>query len=224
MLIDPGYAAVMRAKAGALPPSAYVDISGAGGAFANIWGPKTSTEKAILRKNLEKNLLTNVRGSAVANPYAPGKNIPFVKAGINKAINSSASQDKIDLLEYIPEIAGAGKPIGSFKRDLYGNKYQYFMTPVKKGNKYDAAVTTTRGGNFYNVNPADFYIKKASAFTPRHKLGNAEVNNSIANNQGKNKWAKNNFRSIKDFLILLQRPFTLGLQGNIAAQNSKEGK
>lgn len=66
--------------------------------------------------------------------------------------------------------------------------------------------------------------KKASAFTPRHKLGNAEVNNSIANNQKKNKWAKNNFRSMKDFLILLQRPFTLGLQGNIAAQNSKEGK
>ena len=50
MLIDPGYAAVMRAKAGALPPSAYVNISGAGGAFANILGPLTKKEGDAYRK------------------------------------------------------------------------------------------------------------------------------------------------------------------------------
>lgn len=222
MLIDPGYAAVMRAKAGALPPSAYIDISGAGGAFANIAGPKTTAEKNITRKMLEEKLLTTVRGTSVKNRYAQGGQIPFVKAGINKAINSSAASNKLDLLEYAPEIAQAGHPIGSVNRDVFGNEYRYFMTPVKKGDRYNGAVTTTKAGNFYNVNPADFYIKKASAFTPRHKLGNAEVTNSIPNKQPKNKTAKNAL-TLRDLIILLNRPFALGAEGNIAKQNLQEG-
>ena len=222
MLIDPGYAAVMRAKAGALPPSAYIDISGAGGAFANIAGPKTTAEKNITRKMLEDKLLTTVRGTSVKNRYAQGGQIPFVKAGINKAINSSADSNKLDLLEYAPEIAQAGRPIGSVNRDVFGNEYRYFMTPVKKGDRYNGAVTTTKAGNFYNVNPADFYIKKASAFTPRHKLGNAEVTNSIPNKQPKNKTGKNAL-TLRDLIILLSRPFALGAEGNIAKQNLREG-
>ena len=222
MLIDPGYAAVMRAKAGALPPSAYIDISGAGGAFANIAGPKTTAEKNITRKMLEDKLLTTVRGTSVKNRYAQGGQIPFVKAGINKAINSSADSNKLDLLEYAPEIAQAGRPIGSVNRDVFGNEYRYFMTPVKKGDRYNGAVTTTKAGNFYNVNPADFYIKKASAFAPRHKLGNAEVTNSIPNKPPKNKTGKNAL-TLRDLIILLNRPFTLGAEGNIAKQNLQEG-
>ena len=222
MLIDPGYAAVMRAKAGALPPSAYIDISGAGGAFANIAGPKTTAEKNITRKMLEDKLLTTVRGTSVKNRYAQGGQIPFVKAGINKAINSSADSNKLDLLEYAPEIAQAGRPIGSVNRDVFGNEYRYFMTPVKKGDRYNGAVTTTKAGNFYNVNPADFYVKKASAFAPRHKLGNAEVTNSIPNKQPKNKTGKNAL-TLRDLIILLSRPFALGAEGNIAKQNLQEG-
>lgn len=64
--------------------------------------------------------------------------------------------------------------------------------------------------------------KKASAFTPRHKLGNAEDINSIAEKTGKIKGKKNNYRSMKDLLILLQRPWTLGLQGNIARENTED--
>ena len=39
------------------------------------------------------------------------------------------------------------------------------------------------------------------------------VINSIANKAGKIKGKKNNYRFMKDFLILLQRPWTLGRAG-----------
>ena len=38
-----------------------------------------------------------------------------------------------------------------------------------------AAATTLRNDHFYKVNTIDFYTKRAPAFAPRHKLGNAGV-------------------------------------------------
>nr|DAG77176.1 MAG TPA: Large polyvalent protein-associated domain 3 [Caudoviricetes sp.] len=222
MSIDPGYAALMRAAAGQLPASSYVDISGAGGVFTHISGPKTTSEKNINRRLFEEHLLKNIRGTAVNNPYMPGGKIPFVKAGINKAINSSANSKKLDLIEYAPEIAAAGKPVGNIKHDSFGNEYRYLMTPIKKTEGYDAAITTTKRGNFYNINPVDFYIKKAPAFTPRHKLGNAEDINSIAKKTEKSKGVKNKGAlSMRDLATLLSRPMTLGLEGNIALSNNE---
>nr|DAG85125.1 MAG TPA: Large polyvalent protein-associated domain 3 [Caudoviricetes sp.] len=239
MLIDPGYAAIMRAKAGALPSSAYVDISGAGGAFANIFGPLTKREKDVMRKGVQKHLIRNVRGTRVYNEEL-GRNVSFNRPGIEKAINSSQDLEKLKMTQYAAEIAKQGRPYQPRIRS--GLKvYDYLMTPVNVDGKKSAAATTLRNGYFYNVNPVDYAIKKPQDLVvPLTKQGPLEAqnprrlsqkptgaiakgNNSIANNQKKNKWAKNNFRSMKDFLILLQRPFTVGLQGNIAAENGKEG-
>lgn len=228
MSIDPGYAAVMRAKAGALPPSAYVDISGAGGVFANIWGPLTKKEGDAYRKQVQRKLINNKA---------------FSRKEVNKMIGSSANIKKLDVLNSLNHIL-QNKPTTTVPSQT--PRFRYEIYPIRTKNGPDVAAVTKRDGRVYNVNLGDFFLdgltkknfqglpRSQSAFNGSSINGTSAVGynpsgksmpkNSIANNQGKNKWAKNNFRSIKDFLILLQRPFTLGLQGNIAAQNSKEGK
>ena len=219
MLIDPGYAAVMRAKAGALPPSAYIDISGAGGAFANIAGPLTKREKDVMRKGVQKHLIRNVRGTKVYNEELE-RNISFNRPGIEKAINSSQDLEKLKMTQYAAEIAKQGRPYQPrIRRGL--KVYDYLMTPVNVDGKKSAAATTLRNGYFYNVNPVDYAIKKPQDLVvPLTKQGPLEAqnprrlsqkptgaiakgNNSIPNKLPKNKAGKNAL-TLRDLTALLR--------------------
>ena len=246
MLRDPGYAAVMRAKAGALPPSAYVDISGAGGAFANIWGPLTKKEKDVLRPSIKKELTSSLRNKKVHNELKK-EDLRFNNVGLGKAINSSASLEKIKILPHLAEISAKGKPLPENWQPKTSKQHEYLWTPVKDGNKYDVAVTALEKDSkghpfFHNTNMWDYFMKKATFRTypaqsrnrgkllfgtsaagdPSTKRGMPKATNSIAEKTGKIKGKKNNYRSMKDLLILLQRPWTLGLQGNIARENTED--
>ena len=227
MLIDPGYAAVMRAKAGGLPPSAYVDISGAGGAFANIWGPLTKKEGDSYRKQVQQKLINNKT---------------FSRKEVNKMIGSAANIKKLDVLDNLDRILQ-----NKYTTIIPSQtpRFRYEIYPIRTKNGSDIAAVTRRDGRVYNANVGDFFLdgltKKNFQGLPRSQsaFNGSSINstsavgynpsaksmlkNSIPNNQGKNKWAKNNFRSMKDFLILLQRPWSLGLQGHIARENMQEG-
>lgn len=225
MLIDPGYAAVMRAKAGALPPSAYIDISGAGGAFANIAGPLTKKEGNVYRNQVQQKLINNKALS---------------RRAVNKMVGSSADVSKVGILENLEKIA-AQKPTYTIKANT--PTYTYEIHPVQTKYGPDAAVVTKKDGHIYNANPWKFfeegYRKKVSkgwhgynprpmetktsvAGDPSTKRGITKGTNSIPNKPPKNKTGKNAL-TLRDLIILLNRPFTLGAEGNIAKQNLQEG-
>ena len=225
MLIDPGYAAVMRAKAGALPPSAYIDISGAGGAFANIAGPLTKKEGNVYRNQVQQKLINNKALS---------------RRAVNKMVGSSADVSKVGILENLEKIA-AQKPTYTIKANT--PTYTYEIHPVQTKYGPDAAVVTKKDGHIYNANPWKFfeegYRKKVSkgwhgynprpmetktsvAGDPSTKRGITKGTNSIPNKQQKNKTGKNAL-TLRDLIILLSRPFALGAEGNIAKQNLQEG-
>ena len=225
MLIDPGYAAVMRAKAGALPPSAYIDISGAGGAFANIAGPLTKKEGNVYRNQVQQKLINNKALS---------------RRAVNKMVGSSADASKVGILENLEKIA-AQKPTYTIKANT--PTYTYEIHPVQTKYGPDAAVVTKKDGHIYNANPWKFfeegYRKKVSkgwhgynprpmetktsvAGDPSTKRGITKGTNSIPNKLPKNKAGKNAL-TLRDLIILLNRPFTLGAEGSIAKQNLQEG-
>ena len=225
MLIDPGYAAVMRAKAGALPPSAYIDISGAGGAFANIAGPLTKKEGNVYRNQVQQKLINNKALS---------------RRAVNKMVGSSADVSKVGILENLEKIA-AQKPTYTIKANT--PTYTYEIHPVQTKYGPDAAVVTKKDGHIYNANPWKFfeegYRKKVSkgwhgynprpmetktsvAGDPSTKRGITKGTNSIPNKPPKNKTGKNAL-TLRDLIILLNRPFTLGAEGSIAKQNLQEG-
>ena len=299
MSIDPGYAALMRQAAAQLPKAAYTDISGAGGAFANIAGPLTKREKDAMRKGVQQHLMQNVRGTDAYNE-ALGRDISFNRPGIDKALGSTADTDKLKMLEHLSEIAAQSKPLPQSVQPQKSINHIYMGTPVNIDGKKDMAVTVlekdSRGRPyFHNINTGDYFFeglkKKNSQGLPRsqsasngsslkdgfpdlpHKQGGNQTkpsdtgnvwnypsprgrqpiapkfrklvvpptmrglsepsnpfmrsgiqirskgaSNSIADKTGKIKGKKNNYRSMKDLLILLQRPWTLGLEGNIAAE------
>lgn len=240
MSIDPGYAAIMRAKAGMLPKSNYVDISGAGGVFANIAGRLTQGEKKILRKEINKKLMENVRGTSVHNPHI-NADINFNRPGIEKAINSSAEQKKLLTLPYIQEVSRDGKMLNKGWQPVSSQQHEYLWTPIKQDRITDVAITTlekdSRGKPyFHNVNPMDFFLQQQKKATSRTyptqsrnqtKLPKDIIANEKSDVKGKNetKKKKNQGLNMKDLLILLQRPYSLGIQGNIAVdQFSKEEK
>ena len=82
---------------------------------------------------------------------------------------------------------------------------------------------------FHNINPIGYFAKRYEELTKKDPFMRSGVQirgkgatDSIANKAEKNKGKKNNYLSMKDFLILLQRPWTLGLQGNIARENTED--
>ncbi len=237
MSIDPGYAAIMRAKAGRLPTGNYVDISGAGGAFSNIFGPLTHGEKKILRNEINKKLMENVRGTSVHNSHI-NADVKFNRPGIEKAINSSAEQKKLLTLPHIQEIAVDGKLLNKGWQPVSSQKHEYLWTPIKQDGLTDVAITTlekdSRGNPyFHNVNNMDFFLqqKKATSRTyPTQSRNQTKLpKDSIANEKpavkGKNetKKKKSQDRSFRDILILLQRPYNLGQQGAIGGKNLNKG-
>lgn len=230
MLIDPGYAALMRAKAGALPPSSYTDISGAGGVFANIFGPLTKRETGIMREEIKKHLKENVRNTSVPNNYVNGGKIKFNKAGLDKAVSSASTAEKLKLLQHLPELSERANPLPISYSD---KNIRTFIAPVKKdGVKTEAALTIEQHKNmpafFHNINPIGYFakryeeLKKDPFMRSGIQIRSKGATNSIADKTGKIKGKKNNYRSMKDLLILLQRPWTLGLQGNIARENMED--
>ena len=230
MLIDPGYAALMRAKAGALPSSSYTDISGAGGVFANIFGPLTKRETGIMREEIKKHLKENVRNTSVPNNYVNGGKIKFNKAGLDKAVSSASTAEKLKLLQHLPELSERANPLPISYSD---KNIRTFIAPVKKdGVKTEAALTIEQHKNmpafFHNINPIGYFakryeeLKKDPFMRSGIQIRSKGATNSIADKTGKIKGKKNNYRSMKDLLILLQRPWTLGLQGNIARENTED--
>lgn len=239
MLIDPGYAALMRQAARQLPKAVYTDISGAGGAFANIAGPLTKREKQQFRQNLEKQLFATIRGTNTPNQHVQGGKIHFNRPGISKAINTSEDTEKLKMLEYAKDLSEKAIPYQT-PRTLGNERYEYLTAPVRMDGKETNAAITLRNGYFYNINPMSYatkmYQKLVVPPTMRGPSGTlnprrlsqkptgavAKGTDSIANKAEKNKGKKNNYLSMKDFLILLQRPWTLGLQGNIARENRED--
>ena len=231
MLIDPGYAALMRQAARQLPKAAYTDISGAGGAFANIAGPLTKRETGIMREEIKKHLKENVRNTSVPNNFVNGGKIKFNKAGLGKAVFSASTADKLKLLQHLPELSERANPLPINYSD---RNIRTFIAPVKKdGVKTAAALTIEQHKNmpafFHNINPIGYFAKRYEELTKKDPFMRSGVQirgkgatNSIANKAAKNKGKKNNYLSMKDFLILLQRPWTLGLQGNIARENTED--
>lgn len=165
MMTDPGYAALVRAKAGMLPPYTYSKLSGAGGVFSNIAGPLTRPEKQILRKQIQGQLMGTVRGTSVPNA-ALGKDIRFNKEGIGKAISSSANEQKLYMLAHAPELAQKGIPLPQASQPKNPN-YTYLYTPVDINGRKDVAITVLEQDGqqqpyFHNVNPAKYFQQKGS--------------------------------------------------------------
>lgn len=216
MSIDPGYAAIMRAKAGMLPKSNYVDISGAGGAFSNIFGLLTRGEKAKVRDMVGRKL----KASGIST------------RAINKSIGTSADSKKLQMLEFVPELLEQ-EAIGS--KTAQTPRYKYEFHPVKNEYGYDVANITKRDDRFYNINPYDFYEsgaqkKEASKVFRGHNPRSMEASkDSIPNEKpdvkGKNEIKKKKSQDLnfRDLLILLQRPYNLGQQGAIGGKNLNKG-
>lgn len=230
MSIDPGYAALMRQAARQLPKTAYTDISGAGGVFANIFGPLTKRETGIMREEIKKHLKENVRNTSVPNNYVNGGKIKFNKAGLDKAVSSASTAEKLKLLQHLPELSERANPLPISYSD---KNIRTFIAPVKKdGVKTEAALTIEQHKNmpafFHNINPIGYFakryeeLKKDPFMRSGIQIRSKGATNSIADKTGKIKGKKNNYRSMKDLLILLQRPWTLGLQGNIARENTED--
>lgn len=320
MSIDPGYAALMRQAAAQLPKAAYTDISGAGGAFANIAGPLVKKGESPIAVN--RNSWTEIKKSPdpytydaipyIRDIHAKGRSLKGVpnykqrgddftswdyyqhrepspdgeKEMLISVGNAPEYRELHNINPDVEEFMAKKKLLSThilsaFHRGAYrppnravsSGRNEASLNSIAgkeglvKGQKKDPWFSgksgpdmprTQRDGIFRNTPPLlnsitqnmgnvkpvsmrDFMRvllspqfggiaaqvgegadKKASAFTPRHKLGNAEDINSIANKQGKIKGKKNNYRSMKDLLILLQRPWTLGLQGNIARENTED--
>lgn len=183
-----------------------VDLSGAGGSFANIPGPLTSSEKDIYRKTVKKNLLDNLRGSSVNT--ADGKNVAFGRAGIDKAIGSSNNGNKIKMLENIPEILKKSvQYYPSITKDR--TKFDYMAAPINIDGRSKNALATLRNNYFYNVNDLDWATKRKLQRVVAETSGSqAEAStNSLPNKSKKIK------TSIADFLILSARPFNTGRTG-----------
>lgn len=133
-----------------------VNLSGLGLPFANIVGPKTSTEKGIIRKYVEEQMMNNVRNTSVYNPNI-GKNVKFNRTGIEKAIGTTNEERKLRMLYNLPTIAEKATPYQNPR--YYGNEtYNYLMTPVKIEGRNTGAAITVRNGYVYNVNPTEYAI------------------------------------------------------------------
>ncbi len=136
-------------------------------------------------------------------------------------IGSAANSRKVEILKNLDGITSQ-KLLHTINTG--SPTYTYEIHPVQTQYGPDVAVVTNKDGDIYNANPWEVfeegYRKKVSkgghgynprpmetktsvAGDPSTKRGITKGNNSIANNQKKNKWVKNNFWSMQDFLILL---------------------
>lgn len=131
--------AAICAKAQALPPSAYVDIRGAGGAFANILGPLTKKEGNAYRKQVQQKLINN-------------KNIS--RRAINKMMGSAANSRKVEILENLDGMTSQ-KPLHTINAG--SPKYIYEIHPVQTQYGPDVAVGTNKNGHIYNASPWEFF-------------------------------------------------------------------
>ncbi len=235
MSIDPGYAAIMRAKAGRLPTGNYVDISGAGGAFSNIAGPLTSREKVAYRKSLHNNFKENIRGTSVPNSDVNGGKIIFNQAGIDKAFGSASNKEKLDLLQKAPELTRKAKKLPITYSDP--NISTFVVPTMKDGVKDAATITIEQHQNmpafFHNINESDYFLpeyqKKRTFMRSGLQFRGKGPKDSIANEKpsvkGKNETKKKKSQDLnfRDLLILLQRPYNLGQQGAIGGKNLNKG-
>ncbi len=182
-----------------------VDLSGAGGPFANLSGPLTSSEKDIYRKTVKKNLLDNLRGRSVQT--ADGQNIVISGPGIKKAISSAANTDKIKMIEKAPEILN--KSSQYFPSVVKGkDKFGYLSAPVSIEGRNKGAFASIKNGAMYNINDLDWATKRKLQIATDTNRGQLEAStNSLPNKSKKIK------TSIADFLILSARPFNTGRTG-----------
>ena len=135
--------AAICAKVQALPPSAYVDIRCAGGAFANteanIFRPLTKKEGDAYRKQVQQKLINN-------------KNIS--RRAINKMIGSAANSRKVEILENLDGMTSQ-KPLHTINAG--SPKYTYEIHPVQTQYGPDVAVGTKKNGHIYNASPWEFF-------------------------------------------------------------------
>ncbi|MBR3603103.1 MAG: hypothetical protein IKL48_00160 [Elusimicrobiaceae bacterium] len=296
MSIDPGYAAIMRAKAGRLPTGNYVDISGAGGAFSNIAGPLTSREKAEVRNLLRQKMRSQKIKKTISNEQSQikkgyeevklnplkgtlqGKDDILVtmdpngneKYFINRgaAISDPNSGNIIvsgdELLKETGTKGNFGFSKMIFKHDtsvedsmrvpniireyqpykIHNEKENYRIPLDDKENflvvfgnnkeKNKRLITAFREkkdkNNTYSekrpLNATD--NSGAISVTTSQVAGDATkgsqgLTNSIANEKANVKKKKKKDFSMRDFLILLQRPYNLGQQGAIGGKNLNKG-
>lgn len=122
------------------------------------------------------------------------------------------------LLNSITKNRGNVKPVSmrDFMRVLLSPQFGGIAAQVGEG----ADKKASKGWHGYNPRPME--TKTSVAGDPSTKRAIAKGNNSIANKQPKNKTGKNAL-TLRDLIILLNRPFTLGAEGNIVKQNLQEG-
>lgn len=235
LLTDTDYLMQMRAAAQALNKNTpgRINLSGVGLPFANIAGPKTSTEKGIVGKYVH-NMNNSLRGTSVFNPKL-GKEIHFNPRGLNKANNTIQENDKAIMLNQIQKLAENGTPYQSSK--TYGrNKYDYLMTPVSIDGRNMGAAITLRNNYLYNVNPFDYAIKanpnnsvninkNPSGVVHLTKMSQPKDTNSIAEYLKNVKALRNaGKRSVKDVLINTARPAYVGQTAEILRRNKRKEK
>jgi len=185
-ITDPAYLQSISKLADSVNPSIpRVNLSAAGLPYANIVGPRTYAEKNAMRDSIKRRL-ESLRNTTVSNPNIG--EISISKSGINKAVNSSANDNKLIMLNNLPNILSNAQQVvpEAINRNV---RYLYLNTPINVNELNRGALTTLKNGNFYNVNDSKLIIKRSRPISPAHKAGvGATSDISIADQAPKSKW------------------------------------